>query len=94
MTDREKGRTTRSWISSAEAPTLEMMKPAFCGSMRHITFTSIQTLLPSLVLKVMSSGTGRSISFTLAFIIRFCCEMGRVCQEFTTGSITKMPPGS
>ncbi len=35
---------------------------AFLGSTRHITLTSMWTLLPSLVLNVMSSGTGRSPS--------------------------------
>ena len=43
------------------------------------------TLLPSFVLKVMSSGTGRSPSSGLAFIRRFCWEMGSVVQELTTG---------
>ena len=55
------------------------------GSMRHIRFTSMWTLFPSLVLKVMSSGTGRSPSAVLAFMSRFCWAMGRVVQWLTTG---------
>ena len=62
ITDREIGRTIRSRISSTVWPTFEMRKPAFFGSIRHITLTSMWTLLPSFVLKVMSSGIGRSPS--------------------------------
>ena len=59
--------------------------PAFFGSIRHMTLTSMWTLFPSFVLNVMSSGIGRSPSFGLAFIRRFCWATERVVQELTTG---------
>ncbi|MCK6685655.1 MAG: hypothetical protein L6R30_24920 [Thermoanaerobaculia bacterium] len=42
-------------------------------------------LFPSFVLNVMSSGTARSPSAGLAFIIRFCCEVGSVVQALMKG---------
>jgi hypothetical protein len=42
-------------------------------------------LLPSFVLNVTSSGTGRSPSLAFAFMARFCCEMGSVFQALTMG---------
>jgi hypothetical protein len=44
-----------------------------------------------LVLKVTSSGTGRSPSFGLAFMVRFCWLIGSVAQALTKG-ITKYTP--
>ena len=41
MIERERGRTTRSFTSSADCPTRETTSPAFCGSILHITFTSM-----------------------------------------------------
>jgi hypothetical protein len=85
ITDREIGRTTRSRISSTVWPTRMTRKPAFFGSIRHMTFTSMWTLFPSFVLNVMSSGIGRSPSAGLEFIRRFCCAMESVVQELTNG---------
>ncbi len=85
ITEREIGLTIRSRISSTVWPTFVMRKPAFFGSIRHMTLTSMWTLLPSFVLNVMSSGIGRSPSFGFAFMRRFCWATESVVQELTTG---------
>ncbi|MCK6685656.1 MAG: hypothetical protein L6R30_24925 [Thermoanaerobaculia bacterium] len=41
ITEREMGLTIRSLISTIEFPTLDTMNPAFCGSTRNITLTSM-----------------------------------------------------
>ena len=86
MIARATGRTSRSLISSIELADVEDQVGArFFGLIRHMRLTSMWTLFPSFVLKVISSGTGRSPSSGLAFISRFCWEMGSVVQRLTNG---------